>query len=257
VVNNDKQIERKRYDKLAQVKLSIKDETFIGPYETGSSIVIPFLRAPYLKYEQLIQKFILPNCHVLEIGSGTGMHTHALVKTGAHITASDISENSLNLLKNEIGSEIQIEIADMEKLPFKSNSFDIVVSAGSLSYGNPIMVDLEIHRVLKSEGMFICVDSLNHNPLYRFNRWLHYKRGERTKSTLKNMPTIDRINSISKKFEFTEVYYYGAISWLMGVLARVIGMNNAVKLSDLVDRIIVVRRSAFKFVLVARNILKK
>ena len=33
---------------------------------------------------------------------------------------------------------------------------------------------LEIHRVLKKNGIFICVDSLNNNLIYRVNRWFHY-----------------------------------------------------------------------------------
>ena len=57
-------------------------------------------------------------------------------------------------------------LADIECLPFKSNSFDVVVSAGVLSYGIHEVVLNEIHRVLAPGGCFICVDSLNHNPLY-------------------------------------------------------------------------------------------
>jgi ubiquinone/menaquinone biosynthesis C-methylase UbiE len=52
----------------------------------------------------------------------------------------------------------------MEKLPFADQSFDIIVSAGSLSYGDNDIVMNEIYRVLKLQGVFIAIDSLNNNP---------------------------------------------------------------------------------------------
>jgi ubiquinone/menaquinone biosynthesis C-methylase UbiE len=38
------------------------------------------------------------------------------------------------------------------------------VSAGSLSYGDNDIVMNEIYRVLKLQGVFIAIDSLNNNP---------------------------------------------------------------------------------------------
>ena len=43
-------------------------------------------------------------------------------------------------------------------LPFQSQSFDVVVSAGVLSYGGHEITRDEIFRVLKF-GTYICVDS--------------------------------------------------------------------------------------------------
>ena len=56
----------------------------------------------------------------------------------------------------------------MEKLPFRDNSFDAICSAGSLSYGDNLIVMNEIYRLLKTGGSFIAVDSLNNNPIFRF-----------------------------------------------------------------------------------------
>ena len=50
----------------------------------------------------------------------------------------------------------------------------------------------------------------------------------------------------------SECLFFGAASWLMGPLARVIGETRAAAWSDTIDRMIGVRRSAFKFVLYAR-----
>jgi ubiquinone/menaquinone biosynthesis C-methylase UbiE len=48
----------------------------------------------------------------------------------------------------------------MEKLPFADQSFDLIVSAGSLSYGDNDKVLDEIYRVLKNKGAFIASLSL-------------------------------------------------------------------------------------------------
>ncbi len=252
-MKNDKQIECQRYNDRADVLLNKSIPIEIQNYY-GSMKIPPVLRAPYIYYESAIKSLINAQQKILEIGSGTGLHTYALIQTGARIVASDISIHSLEILEKRIvGTNLITKIADMEKLPFSPNSFDVVVSAGSLSYGDPVLVDSEIQRVLRPGGIFICVDSLNHNPIYKLNRWINYICGERTKSTLINMPTMDRINSISKYFRNVDILYFGSLSWLMMIIAKIIGQDKAAKFSDFCDRIIKVKRSAFKFVLIAKK----
>jgi SAM-dependent methyltransferase len=250
--NSDKQTELERYDSRAQAILETVKTAIRSDAEYGSLAFPLIIRTPYSFYEQCIRQNISKEHYVLEIAAGTGMNTYALTQTGAQIVASDISSQSLEILSQRLKS-VRTIVADIEALPFEANSFDVVVCAGGLSYGNPTFVDAEIRRVLRPGGIFICVDTLNHNPIYRFNRWLHYKRGERTKSTLLYMPTIDRIQSISRGFKDTDVRFFGAISYILPALAYLIGQIYAAKISDIVDRLIHVRRSAFKFVMVARG----
>jgi len=153
------------------------------------------------------------------------------------------------------GGHVMTQVADIETLPFADASFDVVACAGSLSYGEPALVDAEIRRVLRPSGTLICVDSLNHNPVYRINRWLHYLRGDRSKSTLKRMPDMTRIMALGDRFSKVNVRYFGALSFAMPVLARLLGDNTAEAASDRIDQLIGVRRSAFKFVLVAQGFI--
>lgn len=141
----------------------------------------------------------------------------------------------------------------MEQLPFDNESFDVVTIAGSLSYGDSGKVDSEIRRVLKSGGYFICVDSLNNNPIYKLNRYFHYLKKERSLLTLKNMPTIQRINSIKNHYSDIYVEYFGCISWLMPIVKLFFNENRAKDISDAVDRYLKINRSAFKFVLIAKT----
>lgn len=250
----DKLIERNRYDERARSQLGSLAATMEAPL--GSQTMPFYLQTPYIFYEQSIAELIKPEQQVLELGAGTGLHTRVLLQTGAQIIASDISPNSLSLLKQRFQSKtgnLKTEVADMECLPFKDSSFDVITSAGSLSYGDPYLVDIEIKRVLRPGVILICVDSLNHNPIYRANRWLHHMRGNRSKSTLKRMPDLARIEALGERFSTVNVRYFGAFSFAMPVVARFFGENSAQAYSDQIDQLVGVRRSAFKFVIVAQG----
>lgn len=254
MMEKDKAIERARYEARAQ--LQIAASAMIVEVPLGSKTMAVFLQSPYIWYEQKISQLIQPRHCVLELGAGTGLHTWALLQTGAQVTASDISPNSLSLLKlkfKNVSCNLKTEVADNENLPFDDSSFDVIASAGSLSYGDPYLVDSEIRRVLRPGGMLICVDSLNHNPVYRVNRWLHYLRGNRSRSTLKRMPNLARIRDLGKGFSSVNVRYFGALSFAMPVVARLLGEDTAQAASDRIDQLLGVRRSAFKFVLVAQG----
>jgi ubiquinone/menaquinone biosynthesis C-methylase UbiE len=248
--DQDKCKERERYDERAITLSESEEEKPVGVESVAVS-----LRAPYLCYAEKLKKNITPQSKVLEIGAGTGEFTGILVQlaTKGSVVATDISSSSLNLLcsrYNEI-SNLFIKVADMESLPFEDEFFDIVCCAGGLSYGDNIMVMNEIFRVIKSGGGFICVDSLNHNPIYRFNRWVHYKSGNRTLSTLNRMPTFSLINSYKIKFGSVESYYFGAISWAVPLLSKVLSASLTTSFCNSFDRLIAVKSSAFKFVMFA------
>lgn len=250
----DKLLERSRYDARAKELIS-KQLSQYNNCVFGSKEVQLLFREPYEYFESQIKSHAVPNISILEIGSGTGMHTGVLLETGAVVTATDISESSLEFLysrhkKNEM---LHTKIADMESLPFPDGSFNLISSAGSLSYGDNQLVMNEIYRVLKPGGVFICVDSLNHNPIYRLNRWFHYRRGERTISTLKRMPRLETIDGYAKLFGKIEVRFFGAISWLAPFLSRFFGDKNVASISKRVDGWLNVQRSAFKFVMVVQK----
>jgi ubiquinone/menaquinone biosynthesis C-methylase UbiE len=248
---DDKLAEQARYDRRAA---RLQSQLASGARAAGAASVASYLRAPYTFYEASIRERVGDGTSVLEIGSGTGEFTAAALAAGAAVTATDISERSLEALSVRfagVGARLTPLRADMESLPFGQGTFDVVISAGSLSYGDNHTVVEEIHRVTKPGGRFICVDSLNHNPLYKINRYVHHLRGERTASTLRRMPTIELIEAYGKRFGSIEVRYFGSASWFTPVASKVIGDDATAALSDRIDRWIGVRRSAFKFVMIA------
>lgn len=250
-MSSDKNIERDRYDRRAQDL--IKDSS--GSFAENILSISQVLRAPYSYYYDCIKNQLSGDINVLEIGAGIGVHTGVLLQSGAQVIASDISTYSLEVLANRYSSYVNLstQAADMESLPFHDNTFDFVTSAGSLSYGDNQLVMQEMYRVLKPGGKFIAVDSLNHNWIYRFNRYLHYKKGERSLSTLKRMPTLNLINQYEKSFGSCDVKFFGAISWAMPMVSRLIGQGKAAQFSDLFDHTFCVKKNAFKFVMICKK----
>lgn len=251
---DDKELERLRYDGRAK-KTRERSQPESGA-KCGVASVRNVFNSPYVFYDSLLVQVLKPDLVVLEIGSGTGEFTEVLLRSGANVIASDISAESLELLRITYSNynKLQIYNCDMEHLPFADETFDVITSAGSLSYGDNKLVMHHIQRLLKPGGYFVCVDTLNHNPLYRLNRYLRYLKGERTRSTLMRMPTVELIsNYISALGGPSNVKYFGSVSWLMGPLSHFCNEEWLSDLSDRIDRLFRIRKSAFKFVLIVKK----
>ena len=239
---NDKQIEIERYNKRAQQIINSKK------YHKKN---LESLNAPYKFYYSLFKK-LKSKKSLLEIGAGTGENTLRLIKMKFNICATDISCKSVKVMKKKFFKYRNFfsKVADMEKLPYKNNSFDIICGAGSLSYGDNNLVMSEIYRVLKPDGTVIIVDSLNNNLIYRFNRYLQYRKGNRSESTLKRMPDISLIKRYIKKFGHGKTWFFGSITWAFPMLKIVFSEKMITNFSDWIDNKFNVRKSAFKFVLI-------
>ena len=249
----DIEIEKNRFDKRAKNKLS--ESTY--KYNKGSDAICESIRSPYLYFERLI-KNLKKNMRVLEIGSGTGEYTGSILENGSNVTASDISPNCIKLIENKYqdylnNGTLNTVVANMENLPFDDETFDAVVIAGSLSYGKASIVDKEINRVLRKGGIFLCVDSLNDNFIYRFNRYIHFLKHNRSRLTLENIPDVYRLENLHHYYSKISLTYFGGISWIMFFLKKIIGRKIAKRLSDYYDHVFSVKSSAFKFVIIARK----
>lgn len=103
---------------------------------------------------------------ILDIATGTGDLAINLVETGASkIIGLDISPGMLEVGKNKVSEKnldktIEMVIGDSENLPFKDDSFDaITVAFGVRNFENLGKGLNEIHRVLKSKGIFVVLET--------------------------------------------------------------------------------------------------
>ncbi len=121
----------------------------------------------------------LGGMRVLEVGAGTGRDGDAIAGLGAEVWTLDYSEESLQLMANQLSSPIQIVCGDALALPIASETFDVVYHQGLLEhFRNPGVLLEENHRVLKKGG-YILVDvpqrfhyyTLAKHVLMFFDKW--------------------------------------------------------------------------------------
>lgn len=238
-----------KYESLA--KNILKDPLNVKQHE----LKIPlFLREPYEMYEKIILQEQKSKGSLLEIGSGIGNYTSILLKTNMNVVASDISPNSLKVLSKRFKNmKFKTKLANMEKLPFKDASFDLVCGVGFLSYGDNVKTINEIYRVLKTGCYFICVDSLNNNFIYRLNRYFQFIKGNTSLHTIRKMPNLNLIKNYEFKFNRVKTYYFGSLIWLAPIISLICSQKVVTKLIRYVDKKIKVKSSAFRFLLIAKK----
>jgi ubiquinone/menaquinone biosynthesis C-methylase UbiE len=213
-------------------------------------------RTPFQEYYDAIAKMIRPGTRVLELGAGTGIHSFMVIELGGELTAVDISKESLAVLEIKFQGRVTTICADMVSIPLPDNSFDVIVSCGSLSYGDPRLVFYEVLRLLKPGGSIVFLDTLNHNWIYSLNRFRHYIQGKRTLTTLKWMPRMTTIDRYKEVFSFSSVSYYGKILWLHRPLGFFLNSHQMERLLRKIDDSKAFNRSAFKFLLVCGTLRK-
>lgn len=119
----------------------------------------------YLEYLRHLAAYVLlaeplvANKRVLEIGCGSGYGADYLARSAASITGVDISPTDIASCRDKYGRDKLVFLpADGLKLPFKSGSFDVVLSFQVIEHTAPKNVLnflSEIKRVLNGEGIFL------------------------------------------------------------------------------------------------------
>jgi ubiquinone biosynthesis O-methyltransferase len=87
---------------------------------------------------------------VLDVGCGTGRYSIPLAKKGAEVHGIDISKGMLRLAKrNSTKLKIDFQIGNMLKIPFKKDTFDVVISNLAIDH-------VKDHRKALSEMQRVC-----------------------------------------------------------------------------------------------------
>jgi SAM-dependent methyltransferase len=112
---------------------------------------------------------------VLELGSGMGEMTTQLARSGARVTAVDISPGSIAVARRRaelhgVAEAIEFVPAAGEALPFEPGSFDVAVGKAVLHHLEVRRAAPELHRVLRRGGRAAFAEPLGTNPVIAFAR---------------------------------------------------------------------------------------
>lgn len=122
-----------------------------------------FAKAAWDHFQSLVKKLIPKNAVVLDAGTGTGESTKAVLRLAQpkQIVGVDISSGMLNIAREKLSDpRVELRKADMRRLPFADNSFDVVVSTWAIeTLPNPKAAVQEFQRVIKDDGYVIYVFS--------------------------------------------------------------------------------------------------
>ena len=250
----DKNKEHKRYNQSSKKKLLTLSKSQLKT--VGAKNFLPYLQTPYIFYYKLLKNHINSNTRVMDLCCGDGIHSINLGYLSNHVIATDIAENSIEIAKLRAKAlninSIQFFKGDAEDIQFPDNSFDLVTCVGSISYLELEKFTAEVIRILKPGGKFIALDSFNHNPIYRFNRYIHYLKGNRTLSTLNRIPSKKTFVYFEKQFQSIEKYYFGIFTFIGPLLGRFFSEKTVKKIIDYLDKkMFFLKKNAFKILLIA------
>jgi ubiquinone/menaquinone biosynthesis C-methylase UbiE len=139
---------------------------------------------------------------ILDIGCGTGRHLTIFKPYFKNVVGLDISKNMIKSARKKGHEPL---VGDAENLPFRNNSFDVIISIGVLEHiGDYIHGLQEMKRVARREVYAI---NLNHLcPLNKINYALN-KEGRKKIMAKPDLLTPYKMTKIFKKCGFKNVRY--------------------------------------------------
>ena len=110
--------------------------------------------APWMPRVMEFEKF--RGARLLEVGCGMGTDLLQFARGGARCTGVDLTPRSIEITRRRFklyGADGNFMISDGERLPFRSESFDVVYSNGVLHHTPDTAGSIrEVHRVLRPGG---------------------------------------------------------------------------------------------------------
>jgi 2-polyprenyl-3-methyl-5-hydroxy-6-metoxy-1,4-benzoquinol methylase len=110
---------------------------------------------------------------VLEYGCGMGKLTVMLARSGAQVTAFDLSPMSIEMTRRRLSANdtsATTLVAAGEKLPFDDGEFEVVIGESVLHHLHALEAAPELWRVIRPGGRAAFAEPLGMNPLLSFAR---------------------------------------------------------------------------------------
>lgn len=141
----------------------------------------------------------IQNATVLDIGSGTGESTNALIEKNLSVTGLEPSIYMLDIAKNKIGQKAEFIQGFAEDIPFDDNYFNYSIFFFSLEFTQNYKKALsEAFRVTKDK-VFIC--TINKYSIYRILNYKDYKSANYLSIPKLKKTTYDLLGRVPIKYK--------------------------------------------------------
>lgn len=218
----------------------------------------PALLIPHVFCKEILRKRY-QNKKVLDYGCGLGEYSVFLAKMGCQVTGIDISDISIEVAKKRairegVDKQIRFLVMNCEALEFDDDSFDIVFNAGSLSYLDLQKALSEIVRVLKTDGVFLGIDTLGHNPLLNLNRKIKRKRYLRSQWSVDHILRMSDLKMAKRYFGKAEFRFFNLTTLAVMPFSKLPGFHFVLSSLKTVDTVLLrlpfLKNWAFKVVFI-------
>lgn len=178
-----------------------------------------------LMYEAVMQRIKAQSFStILDIGCGTGAVLTKVLSECTDIQACgvDLSQKMIEKAAEILGPGVQLVVGDADDLPWKNNSFDLVVCNSSFHhFPEPTRVLNEINRVLKPAGRIIIADPWWSRPKRFFinlflNSPFNYLGDVRIYSEVETCEMLDKCHFSSISWELVDKKFFIAVASARG-----------------------------------------
>ncbi|MBP3939829.1 MAG: class I SAM-dependent methyltransferase [Clostridia bacterium] len=170
----------------------------------------------YLTTMKYIEKYLNPGSKIIEIGAGTGRYSLTLAEMGYEVTAIELVEHNIKILKNKVKANHNIKVIQgnaCDLSQFSDNTFDMVLLLGPMYHlfnnNDKHLALSEAIRLAKENGIIYVSYCNNDTSVYKFfytNRILDFIE----KGLIK-----DNYHTVSEPEEIFELYRKSDIDELM------------------------------------------
>ena len=177
--------------------------------------------------ETLVRADIHSGERVLDIGCGTGALLHELARRSVRAVGADVS---MGMLARARFCGASLAAGDAELLPFRNESFDIVMTSSSFHlWPHPERGLNEIRRVMRSGGQLVITDWCDDFVACRLcNAYLRL-RDPSYQRIFSKSECIDQLERSGFRVLRIEAY---KISWLWGLMTAVANVARSRERSD-------------------------
>jgi len=162
---------------------------------------------------------------VLDIGCGTGSVSLELRENNVDVTGIDLSRWCISKIrKHQKERKLlhNLAIGDMFNLPFKDNSFKIVILADVIEHVfNKKKAIAEVYRVLSKNGIAVVTVPWKYNPVWHFKlKKIFSGRKDIDKEPIHDSFDKRRIEKTFEKFSLKKYAVYSYFGEVIAVLKK-------------------------------------